>query len=274
MYRTIHFFEEIFQMRFALLLVLILSVVGAEAGVVGKPVEYTAGGITLKGYMAYDDSQAGKRPGILVVHEWWGQNEYARKRAEMLAELGYVALAVDMYGDGKQANHPEDAGKFATEVMKNMPAMKARFMAALSLLKKNSLVDSKQIAAVGYCFGGGVVLAMAREGLDVKGVVSFHGSLATITPAAKGKVKAKILVCHGADDPFVTSEDVNEFKSEMKAANASLKFIAYAGAIHSFTNPGATELGKKFGLPLAYNEKADADSWRDMQEFFKTVFGK
>lgn len=261
-------------MRSALVLLLLLCVVGAKAGVVGKSVEYSADGVTLKGYIAYNDSQKGKRPGILVVHEWWGQNEYARKRADMLAELGYVALAVDMYGDGKQAGHPEDAGKFATEVMTNMPAMKARFMAAMSLLKKHSLVNSKQMGAIGYCFGGGVVLTMAREGVDLKGVVSFHGSLATVTPAAKGKVKAKILVCHGADDPFVTAEEVNEFKDEMKAARADLKFIAYEGAIHSFTNPGATALGEEFGLPIAYNEKADKDSWNDMQKFFKSILRK
>ncbi len=261
-------------MRTALLMLLLLCIAGAEAGIVGKPVEYSGGGVTLKGYIAYDDAHKGKRPGILVVHEWWGHNEYARKRADMLAELGYVALAVDMYGDGKQAAHPEDAGKFATEAMKNMPATKARFMAAMNLLKKNSLVDAKRIAAIGYCFGGGVVLAMAREGVDLKGVVSFHGSLATVTPAKKGKVKAKILVCHGADDQFITGEDVNELKDEMKAAGANLKFIAYDGAIHGFTNPAATELGQKFGLPLAYNEKADKDSWNDMKEFLGTIFKK
>jgi dienelactone hydrolase len=260
-------------MRFVLL-ALMFGITISRAAVVGKPVEYAADSVTLKGYIAFDDKFTGKRPGILVVHEWWGHNEYARKRADMLAELGYVALAVDMYGDGKQANHPDDAGKFAGEVMKNMPAMKARFLAALTLLKRSEDVDPANIGAIGYCFGGGVVLGMAREGADLKGVVSFHGSLATQSPAQKGRVKAKILVCNGAADKFVSEESIKEIKAEMKAAKVDFKFVNYPDAIHSFTNPASTELGKKFNLPLAYNEKADKKSWADMQEFFKRVFKK
>jgi dienelactone hydrolase len=260
-------------MRFVLL-ALMFGITISRAAVVGKPVEYAADSVTLKGYIAFDDKFTGKRPGILVVHEWWGHNEYARKRADMLAELGYVALAVDMYGDGKQANHPDDAGKFAGEVMKNMPAMKARFLAALTLLKESEDVDPANIGAIGYCFGGGVVLGMAREGADLKGVVSFHGSLATQSPAQKGRVKAKILVCNGAADKFVSEESIKEIKAEMKAAKVDFKFVNYPDAIHSFTNPASTELGKKFNLPLAYNEKADKKSWADMQEFFKRVFKK
>jgi dienelactone hydrolase len=260
-------------MRFVLL-ALMFGITISRAAVVGKPVEYAADSVTLKGYIAFDDKFTGKRPGILVVHEWWGHNEYARKRADMLAELGYVALAVDMYGDGKQANHPDDAGKFAGEVMKNMPAMKARFLAALTLLKQSEDVDPANIGAIGYCFGGGVVLGMAREGADLKGVVSFHGSLATQSPAQKGRVKAKILVCNGAADKFVSEESIKEIKAEMKAAKVDFKFVNYPDAIHSFTNPASTELGKKFNLPLAYNEKADKKSWADMQEFFKRVFKK
>ena len=261
-------------MRLVLLALILMGVVMSRAAVVGKQVEYAAGGVTLKGYIAYDDKLTIKRPGILVVHEWWGLNDHARKRADMLAELGYVALAVDMYGDGKQADHPDDAGKFAGEVMKNMPVMKARFLAALDLLKQSEVVDPANIGAIGYCFGGGVVLGMAREGADLKGVVSFHGSLATQSPAQKGKVKAKILVCNGAADKFVPAESIRDFKAEMKAAKADFKFINYAEAIHSFTNPASTEMGKKFNLPLAYNEKADKKSWADMQEFFKRVFKK
>ena len=251
-----------------------MGAVTSRAGVVGREVEYSTDGVTLKGYIAYDDKSIEKRPGVLVVHEWWGHNEYTRKRAGMLAELGYIALAVDMYGDGKTADHPEDAGKFAGEVMKNLPAMKARFMAALDFLKKNDTVDTARIGAIGYCFGGGVVLAMAREGLDLKGVVSFHGSLAAQTPAEKGKVKAKILVCNGADDKFVSAEGIKNFKEEMRAAGADFKFINYPGAIHGFTNPAATAMGKKFEIPIAYNEKADKKSWRDMQGFFRKVFKK
>lgn len=261
-------------MRFVFLALVLMGVVMSRAAVVGKQVEYAAGGVTLKGYIAYDDKLTIKRPGILVVHEWWGLNDHARKRADMLAELGYVALAVDMYGDGKQADHPDDAGKFAGEVMKNMPVMKARFLAALDLLKQSEVVDPANIGAIGYCFGGGVVLGMAREGADLKGVVSFHGSLATQSPAQKGRVKAKILVCNGAADKFVPAESIKEFKAEMNKAKVDFKLINYPDAVHSFTNPAATEMGKKFNLPLAYNEKADKKSWADMQEFFKRVFKK
>jgi dienelactone hydrolase len=261
-------------MRIALFVLVLMSVGASHAAVVGKAVEYSADGVTLNGYIAYDDNLKDKRPGVLVVHEWWGHNEYARKRADMLAELGYVALAVDMYGDGKQANHPDDAGKFAGEVMKNMPSMKARFTAGMEFLKKAEHVDPARIAAIGYCFGGAVVLAMAREGADLRGVVSFHGSLATQTRATKGGVKAKILVCNGADDKFISDVDIKNFKSEMKAAGADFKLVNYPGAIHGFTNPAATELGKKFGIQIAYNEKADKNSWTAMQEFFRKIFKK
>lgn len=261
-------------MRIAIFALLLMGTVMSRAGVVGKPVEYTADSVHLKGYIAYDDKIKDKRPGVLVVHEWWGLNDYARKRADMLAELGYVALAVDMYGEGKVADHPDDAGKFASETMKNMPAMKARFLAALELLKKNEAVDPTRIGAIGYCFGGGVVLTMARSGADLKGVVSFHGSLATAEPAARGKVKAKVLVCNGGADKFVTQDAIKNFKQEMKSAGVDFKFVSYEGAVHGFTNPAATELGTKFNMPLAYNEKADTKSWTEMQEFFKKIFKK
>jgi len=251
-----------------------VGVFAARAAVVGKPVEYSAEGVTLKGYIAYDDQIKDKRPGVLVVHEWWGLNDYTRKRADMLAGLGYVALAVDMYGEGKTADHPDDAGKFASETMKNMPAMKARFLAALDLLKNEETVDSTRIGAIGYCFGGGVVLNMARSGADLKGVVSFHGSLATAEPAEKGEVKAKVLVCNGGADKFVTQEQIKKFKQEMKTAGADFRFVSYPGALHSFTNPGSTELGKKFSMPIAYNKQADKKSWAEMQTFFKKVFKK
>jgi dienelactone hydrolase len=261
-------------MRLMLLVLLLFGVVASRAGVVGKEIAYTSDTLTMKGYIAYDDKIQGKRPGILVVHEWWGHNDYARKRAEMLAGLGYIALAVDMYGNGKQASHPDDAGKFAGEVMSNMTAMKARFSAAMDLLKKDEHTDSTQIGAIGYCFGGGVVLAMAREGADLKAVVSFHGSLATQRPAKKGNVKAKILVCNGADDKFIAADDIAKLKTEMKSAGAQLTFINYPGAIHAFTNPAATDLGKKFNLAIAYNENADKKSWTAMKSMFEKVFKK
>lgn len=238
----------------------------------GEEVTYEADGISMNGFMAYDANRAGQRPGILVVHEWWGHNDYARKRAEMLAEMGYVALAVDMYGEGLQADHPEDAGKFASAVFRNIEGAKARFTEAMDILKANPATDTTKMAAIGYCFGGGVVLHMARFGFPLNGVVSFHGSLDTATPAQSGDIKAAILVCHGAEDPFVSSESLEGFKKEMADANANFTFKAYEGATHSFTNPGADAMGQKFDLPLAYNEAADKASWEDMKTFFNKIF--
>lgn len=245
-----------------------------ETGLHEEEIQYTANGDTLQGYLVYDNAVEGKRPGILVVHEWWGQNEYARKRARMLAELGYTAFALDMYGEGKQAAHPEDAQKFATQVMQNMDMAKARFMAALDLLKSQETVDPEEIAAIGYCFGGGVVLSMAEMGVDIDGVVSFHGTLPTGLNPKPGEVKARALVCAGEDDPFVTKEQMQTFKQEMDHANANYEVKTYPGAKHSFTNPAADSLGAKFNLPLAYNKAADQQSWEDMKAFFNSIFNK
>ncbi len=259
-------------------LTLILSVFGvvglgyAEPRIVGKAVEYSAQGVVMKGYLAYDARIKGKRPGVLVVPEWWGLNDYARRRTRMLAELGYTALAVDMYGDGKVATTPDEAGKLSSYLMKNLDVAKARFLAAMDFLKQQPSVDSNRIAAIGYCFGGGVVLNMAMQGADLKGVVSFHGDLAGVKPPQPGSVKAKILVLHGGADKIVTPEQVEAFKQEMKAAGVNFRFISYPGAMHSFTNPEATELGKKFNLPIAYNAQADKKSWEEMKEFLKKVF--
>ncbi len=252
---------------------LMAGLVEAAPKIKGQPVEYTAGSTVLKGYLAYDENIKGKRPGVLVVHEWWGHNEYARKRARMLAKLGYTALAVDMYGDGKQAMHPDEAGKFSSEVMKHFnDDGKARFLAAQEFLKMQPTVDPVNIAASGYCFGGGVVLNMARQGADLKGVASFHGSLAAVQPAEPGAIKAKIRVYHGSADKFTTPEGIEAFKKEMTDARADFKFISYPGAVHSFTNPDATKLGLKYKLPLAYNAKADKQSWADMTMFLKEIF--
>lgn len=246
----------------------------AQAAVVGKEVSYRAGDSALKGYIAYDDSIKGKRPAVLVVHEWWGHNAYARHRADMLAALGYTALAVDMYGDGKQANHPDDAGKFAGAVRQNMPEAEARFRAAMKLLHKHPTVDKHKTAAIGYCFGGGIVLEMARRGLPLDGVASFHGSLPTANPAHRGKVKAKILVLNGADDPFTQPEQIAAFRQEMGNAGVDYRFISYPGAKHSFTNPQADELGQRFKLPLAYNAAVDKASWAELQTFLGKVLGR
>ena len=268
MKRTVTFLASMF---FA---VLATGLTSADAKVIGKNIEYSAQGIVLKGYVAYDDKIQGKRPGVLVVHEWWGLNNYTRKRARMLASLGYTALAVDMYGEGKQAMHPDDAKEFSSAVMKNFDTAKARFLAGIDLLKKQPTVDADRIAAIGYCFGGGVVLNMARQGVDLKGVVSFHGSLAAVKPAEPGMVKAKIRVYTGADDKFVPAEAVAAFKKEMTDAKVDFKVVSYPGAVHAFTNPEATQLGKKFNLPLAYNAKADKESWEEMKKFFDIIFKK
>ena len=259
-------------MKLALLALALAIPVTASAKIVGKVVEYKAGDVTLKGYLAYDNSIKGKRPGIIVVHEWWGLTDYPKKRAEMLAKLGYVALAADMYGDGKTVDNPGDAQKSAGESMKDVGLFKSKFLAAVDFLKQDEHTNPAQIGAMGYCYGGGVVLNMARAGVDLKGVVSFHGSLGAVTPAAKGNVKAKILVCAGAADKFISEKDIETFKKEMKDAGVDLKYVAYKGALHAFSNPDATALGKKFNMPIAYNEKADKGSWKEMQKFFKAIF--
>ncbi len=252
----------------------VAGVVTAERKIAGQTLDYSAQGVVMKGYLAYDNNIKGKRPGVLVVHEWWGLNDYARKRAQMLAELGYTALAVDMYGDGKQAMHPDDAMKFTSELMKNLDIAKARFMAALEFLKQQPTVDPTRVAAIGYCFGGGIVLSMAREGVDLKGVASFHGSLTPVKPAQPGNIKAKILVLNGGDDKFIPPEQIEAFKQEMKASGADFKFISYPGAVHSFTNPEADELGKKFNMPIAYSADADRKSWDELKKFLNLIFKK
>ncbi|MDM8558487.1 dienelactone hydrolase family protein [Candidatus Parabeggiatoa sp. HSG14] len=258
-------------LRYLFVLLLFVSL-PSYAVVKGEQVDYTADGVTLKGYFAYDDSIKGKRPGVLVVHEWWGHNEYARKRTRMLAELGYAALAVDMYGDGKIASHPNEAKKFMMEVIKNMDKGKARFVAALDILKKQKTVNPDKMAAIGYCFGGGVVLGMARAGVNLAGVASFHGSLATKNPAQLGKVKAKVLVLHGNDDQFIPPQQVKVFKEEMENAKVDFEFVGYPNVIHSFTNPDANLFAKKFNLALAYDAVADKASWEKLQTFFKQIF--
>ncbi len=250
------------------------SQVSSGVNIQGKTVEYSSRDIVMKGYLAYDESREEKRPGMLVVHEWWGHNEYARKRARMLAEHGYTALAVDMYGDGKQAMHPDEAVKFSSELMKNFDKAKERFIAALDFLKQQPAVDPDRIAAIGYCFGGGVVLNMARQGINLKGVASFHGVLTPIKPSQPGTIKAKILVLHGAGDTFIKPEQIEAFRQEMESAGADFQFISYPGAVHSFTNPDADTYAEKFNLKLGYNAEADKKSWEELQKFLKTIFGE
>ena len=238
-----------------------------------QEIEYTDGETKLTGYLAYDATIEDKRPGVLVIHEWWGHNAYARKRAEMLAQLGYAAFAVDMYGDGKLASHPEDAGKFMKEVITNMPIAEKRMIAALRVLNEQQVTDSSKTAAIGYCFGGGMVLHLARIGTDIDGVVSFHGSLSAQTPTNKDTIKAKILVLHGEGDAFISQEQVDNFKEEMQNAGAHYEFVDYPNVKHSFTNPEADKFSEEFDLPaLEYNQHADEDSWNRMQTFFEQIF--
>jgi dienelactone hydrolase len=225
----------------------------------------------MKGYIAFDSSSDVKRPAILIIPEWWGLNDYPKMRARELAKLGYIAMAMDMYGEGLTTDSPSVAGKLATPFYTNPQKALARIQAALASLKNYSVTDTGKLAAIGYCFGGGMVLNAARLGEPLKGVVSFHGSLIG-APANKDLLKAKILVCHGADDPFVPKEEVAKFQKQMDSIKADLTFKAYPGAVHAFTNPKATEVGKKWNIPIAYNAAADSASWKDMQAFFDRIF--
>lgn len=262
------------KLKSFLILITCLLATSANAEIITKEIDYQQGDTTMKGMLAYDDDIKGKRPGVLIVHEWWGHNRHARDKAEMLAKEGYVAFAVDMYGDGKTADHPDDAGKFSSAVAGNMPLAKARFEAAMETLKAQDNVATDKLAAMGYCFGGGVVLNMARMGIELKGVSSFHGSIATKNPAKKGDIKASVRVFNGAADPFVKAEQIAALQEEMKNAGVDFEFVNYPGVKHSFTNPDADANGKKFGLPLAYNAEADQDSWQKNLEFFKEIFSK
>jgi len=260
-------------LRMILLLVTVFTTSFALAEVKGEEVSYKSGETTMKGYLVTDDAFTGKRPGVLVVHEWWGHNAYARKRADMLAKLGYTALAVDMYGDGKTADHPKDAGAFSAAVKNNLPEARARFEAALELLKKQPTVDQKKIAAIGYCFGGGIVLEMAREGVELNAVASFHGSLGTTHRAMPGVIKVqRVLIANGAADKFIKPEDVAGLTGELAASGVAFEFLNLPGALHSFTNPDADMLGKKFGMPIAYNAAADRKSWEAMKAMFAETF--
>ena len=234
-------------------------------------VTYTDGSTSLKGYISYDDNKKGKRPAVLIVPEWWGLGNYTRGRAKQLAELGYIAMALDMYGNGKTAADPKEAQALATPAYKDPTITLTRLNAAMTKLKEYAQVDTSNMAAIGYCYGGYVVLNAAKQGADLKGVVSFHGNLGGV-PVDKQKLKAKILVCHGAADQFVKAEEVAAFKHSMDSAGVDYTFKAYPNATHAFTNPEATANGKKFSIPIEYNAAADSASWNDMKEFFGKIF--
>lgn len=259
-------------MRPLLIALLLCCSTMAQAAIQTREVPYTAAdGTRLVGYHAWDDAISGPRPGVIVVHEWWGLNDYAKRRARDLAALGYSALAVDMYGDGRNTQHPDDAKAFMNAALADPAIPKARFQAGLDLLKAQPQTDPARLAAIGYCFGGKVVLDMARQGLPLAAVVSFHGALVTATPATPGSVKAKVLVEHGAADSFITAEQIAAFKAEMDQAGADYRFVELPGAKHGFSNPDA-DAHKGHGLDLGYQKEADERSWADMQALFKDVF--
>ena len=243
----------------------------ASANVKEDSVSYNLDGKTYIGFITYDANQEGKRPGILIVHEWWGLTNYTRNRAKQLAQLGYIAMAVDMYGEGKTGDDPAAAQALATPFYKDPILAKTRLDAAMNKLKTYSQTDSTKMAAIGYCYGGFVVLNAAKLGANLNGVVSFHGDLSGV-PVNKDSLKAKILVCHGEADKFVTPDAVAAFKKSMDSAGVDYTFKSYPNATHAFTNPAATEIGKKFNMPIEYNAAADTASWNDMKAFFKKIF--
>ena len=234
-------------------------------------INYMIDSLKMDGYVVYDENMEGKRPAVLVIHEWWGLNDYPKMRARELAKLGYIAMAIDMYGNGQRADNPTVAQKLAMPFYQDPQMAKKHFDAALDKFKTYAQVDTSKIASMGYCFGGGLSLSLARMGEDLKGVVSFHGSLIG-TPPDKSLLKAEVLVCHGAADPFVPQEEVDKFKKQMDSIGAKYTFKAYEGATHAFTNPNATALGQKFNLPIAYNAAADSASWNEMKAFFNKIF--
>ncbi len=252
-------------------LTLVLAWQLEASDVVTEEIKYEAAGKKMTGFLAKPLRMENKAPAVLVVHEWWGQTDYPRKRAKMLAELGYVAFAVDMYGDRKISEHPKDAGAFAGEVMKSAEAVAIPFAAALATLKKEKNVDQDNIAAIGYCFGGSVVLEMARQGVDLKGVAAFHAGLKTPTAWAN-KIKAQILVQNGAKDVFLKEDEIQAFQKEMTLAKVSFEYVSLKDAVHGYSNPDATALGKKFNMPIAYNEAADKESWDHLKAFLSKIF--
>lgn len=257
------------RMLFVFVLLLLWGV-NAYGAIRTEVVDYRHGDTVLEGYLAYDDSIQGKRPGVIVVHEWWGINNYVRTRTEQLAKLGYVAFAIDIYGKGVRAKDAKEAGSLSSTYRSDRALMRSRANAGYDVLKNHPLTDARRIAAIGYCFGGTTVLEMARSGAPLAGVVSFHGGLGTPNPGDAKNIKGKVLVLHGADDSFVPSGEVIAFQDEMRKSGVDWYFVSYGGAVHSFTNPDS---GNDPSKGAAYNEKADKRSWEAMKLFFAEIFG-
>ena len=249
----------------------VLLAANVHAAIRTQSVEYKQGDTVLEGYLAYDDAVKGVRPGVIVVHEWWGLNAYAKKRADQLAQLGYVAFAADIYGKGVMAKTPQEAMELSAKYRggTDRTLLRSRALAALDVLKKNTMVDPKRIAAIGYCFGGTAVLELARSGADIAGVVSFHGGLATPNPSDAKNIKARVLALHGADDAYVKTDEVLAFQDEMRKAGVDWYMTSYANSVHGFTN---AENGTDNSKGMAYNEKADRRSWQAMKDFFGEIF--
>lgn len=258
-------------MRYLLVLGLVLLwSADVRAELHTEAVEYKHGDTVLEGYLAYDASIKGKRPGVLVVHEWWGNNAYSKRRAEQLAKLGYIAFALDMYGKGIIAKDAKEAGALAGKYRGDRKLMRERANAGLEVSRRHELTDTGRMAAIGYCFGGTTVLELARSGAPLAGFVSFHGGLDTPNPKDAANIKkGKVLVLHGGDDPFVTVDHVTAFEDEMRKAGVDWQVYIYGGAVHSFTNPDS---GNDKSKGLAYNEKADRRSWEAMKMFFAEIF--
>lgn len=261
--------------RFILAGLALGAAVALPAKIITKPVAYEHAGAKLEGYLAYDDakvSATAKAPGVVVFPEWWGLTGYTQSRAEQLAKLGYVAFAADMYGVGVKTDDPKRAGELAGQFY-GKPLMAERAQAGLDQLLASGLVAPDRVAAIGYCFGGSIVQALAYTGAPLAGVVSFHGGLIPVPADAAAKTKAKILVCHGAIDGFISAEDLAAFTKAMNEGKFDYQFISYAGATHAFTNPDADTIAKTRGLPIAYHPAADKRSWGHMKLFFKEVLG-
>jgi dienelactone hydrolase len=251
-------------------IMLLMAVTVAHAKIVTQPVKYQQNDTVLQGYLAYDDAVSGKRPGVLVVHEWWGLNEFAKQRAEAVAKLGYVALAVDMFGQGKVTQNPEEARRWAEHV-RSTPLMRERARAGLKVLAKQELVDPRRLAAIGFCFGGTTVLELAYSGADLRGVASFHGGLTVPKPEELKNIKASLLILHGANDPHVKLEAVDAFMDALRQSKVDWQVIIFGNAVHSFTNPAA---GTDISTGVAYNPKAAARSWKYLEVFLKEIFAK
>lgn len=248
--------------------VMLLTAGDVLAVIITKNIQYKQGNTILEGYLAYDDAIKVKRPGVLVVHDWTGLQSFTKKRTEQLAKLGYVAFAADIYGKGIRPQNQQESGTQATIYRQDRKLLRQRATAGLQVLQNYRLTDPKRIAAIGYCFGGGTVLELARSGANIQGVVSFHGNLDTPNPSDAKNIKSKVLVLHGADDPFVPEEQLKGFENEMRQANVDWQLISYGGAVHSFTNPEA----KNDPKGALYNPIAEQRSWQAMRQFFAEIF--